>query len=314
MSNNKTVRFPQRYSLMLVGLLLFLMPMLTQDIYHIRTLVRVGMNVILSTSLWLILTTGQLNMAHGAFMAIGAYAGTLLVMKGGFPFWISVPLAGLIAVVISIAIGIPTLRLKGPYFFMVAFAFGEIVFLVLRNYWTHMLGGAFGIIGVPFPVSSWGQYYWVVLAVTILTVLIIYQLTESRIGSIWRAIEQEDVLAECIGIGIMRYKLIAFATGCFFAGIAGSFYGPLVRVINPHDFNIVTSIFIFINVLVGGQKSVVGPILGAVLLTILSELIRVWGSYENLVYGIALILVMLFAPGGIEGLFQRFLRPQKQND
>ncbi|MBI4620499.1 MAG: branched-chain amino acid ABC transporter permease [Desulfobacterales bacterium] len=298
---------------------LLIIPLLSSDPYHLQVLMVLLLNIILAISLWVIMTVGQLSLAHAAFMAVGAYTSALLVMKLGLPFWLAMPASGIMAAILALVIGSITLRLKGAYFLLVTFAFGEIVILIFSNFWESLFGGVSGLIGVPPPdpisipfipqvrfVSKVPLYY-LALSLTLITVLTIYRLKNSRLGLTFGALKEGDLLAECIGIDIMKYKVMAFTVGCFFAGIAGSLYAHSFVVVTPIDFSFYHSVYILIYVVVGGESSFLGPILGASVLTLFSEILRKFGHYESIGYGIALILVMLFLPSGIISLLERII-------
>ena len=289
------------------------LPVMTQDSYYLHVAGSIALNIILAASLRLILTTGQLSMAHAGFMGIGAYTSALLVMRGGLSFWAALPAAGLMAALISCPVGYLTLRLKGPYFFLVTFAFAEALRLLFNNFWVSMLGGPPGIVGVPPPdpiaIAGWRvafrtkvPFYYLVVSLMLVAVFVMYRLDRSRVGRIFGAIRQADLLAETVGIDILRYKMLAFSVGCFFAGLAGSFFAHSHSVVHADEFGLAAVILMVVHVVIGGAGNVFGPILGAVALTILSELLRGLGHYQTLAYGIALVLTMLFVPEGLVGI------------
>jgi len=291
-------------------------PGVTQDSYYLHVGSAIALSIILATSLRLILTTGLLSVAHAGFMGIGAYTSALLVMRAGLSFWFALPLAGLMAALVSIPVGYLTLRIKGPYFFLVAFAFAEALRLIFNNFWVGMLGGPRGIVGVPVPdpvsLGSWvisfrtkvALYYLAVL-LALLTVTVMYRLDRSRLGRIFGAIRQADDLAGCVGISVLRYKMLAFSIACFFAGLGGSFFAHSQSVLHADEFGLAAVILMVIHVVVGGVGSVFGPIIGATALTVLSELLRGLQHYQVLAYGTALIATMLFVPEGLMGIPRR---------
>lgn len=295
------------------AILALAIPVLTQDSYYLHVGGSIAQNIILATSLRLILTTGQLSMAHAGFMGIGAYTSALLVMRGGISFWVALPAAGLMAALFSLPVGYLTLRLKGPYFFLVTFAFAEALRLFFNNFWVGMLGGPPGIVGVPPPdpirVGGWSiafrtkvPYFYLVVILMLIAVFALYRLERSRLGKIFGAIRQADLLAETIGINILRYQMLAFSIACFFAGLAGSFFAHSHSVIHSDEFGLAAVILMVVHVVIGGSGSVFGPIVGAIALTVLSELLRGLGYYQMLAYGVALVLTMLFVPEGLVGI------------
>lgn len=291
-------------------------PLMTQDSYYLHVGSAIALNILLATSLRLILTTGLLSVAHAGFMGIGAYTSALLVMRAGFSFWLALPMAGLMAALVSLPVGYLTLRIKGPYFFLVTFAFAEAVRLFFNNFWVSMLGGPPGIVGVPPPdpitLGNWAvvfrgraPFYYLAVFLALLTVVVMYRLDRSRLGTIFGAIRQADSLAQTVGINILRYKVLAFTIACFFAGLGGSFLAHLNSVVHADEFGISVVILIVTHVVIGGAGSVFGPILGATALTILSELLRELRHFELLAYGLALIVTMLFVPEGLVGIPRR---------
>jgi len=300
----------------LIGLLVltvvFCVPVFTTDLYYVHTLIMVMYYIILALSLRVIMRIGDVSFAHAAFAAIGAYGSALFVMKVNMPFWAAFPLAGVLAVLMAIIIGFPSLRLRGAYFFLVTFAFGQIIVIVLGGYWENVFGGFTGLVGIPAPeaIGPWQfigktPYYYFILALTLITILVMWRIDRSRIGLILKSIAERDVLAHSLGINIMRYRMLAFVVGCFFAGIAGSFYAHYVHMVSPEGFSFMHSIQIVAFCVVGGTASVAGPIIGVGSLTALSEIVRAQGPYEFIVYGISLVVVFMFLPEGLLGLPKR---------
>jgi branched-chain amino acid transport system permease protein len=307
----------KRLEHLLILTALLVLPAVNQDPYILNIFITTG---IWATSVWgvrLIMSTGQLTLGHAAYMAVGAYASTLLVMRAGLSFWLAFPLSGFISAFIALLIGYPTLRIKGVYFSIITFAFAEIIRLIIVN-WPSLLGGFGGIPNIPAPepvfsirFTSRIPYYYLILAVSLLTYLIMARLERSRIGKIFSSIHESDTLAESIGINLMKYKMTAFCLGCFFAGLSGSFYAHYFNFTSPEFFTIWQSIYCLIFVLVGGAGSILGPPLGVFFLTLVPELLRVAKEYEPVVYAVILILVMFLLPGGLITLPAR-LRGKKK--
>lgn len=311
MDNRKAI-----YLLILVGLAAF--PAFTQDPYILSILITTG---IWTTSVWgvrIIMSTGQLTLGHAAYMAVGAYASTLLTMKVGLSFWLAFPLAGLISSFVALLIGYPTLRIKGVYFAIITFAFAEIVRLLIVH-WPSLLGGYGGIPDVPPPspiftisFKSRIPYYYLILAVSLFTFWVMVRIDKSRIGRIFSSIHESDTLAESVGINIMRYKVTAFCIGCFFAGLSGSFYAHYFNFTSPEFFTIWQSVYCLLFVIVGGVGSVWGPLLGSFFMTLVPELLRVARELEPVIYAVILIAVMFLLPGGLVTLPARLRRKKAQ--
>lgn len=292
---------------------LLTIPLFVKSVYFLHILIMVGINVIAASSLGLIVQTGHISFAHPAFMAIGAYTSTLLVTKIGLSYWLALPLAAITAGLVAFLIGYPILRMKGAYFFLVTFAFLEFIRLIF-NYFRNPFGGSRGIIRIPQPIfdlpglpkieftPSGSSYYYLILFLTAVTLFVLYRMEESRYGRIFKAIEQNDILAESLGVTIMKYNLLAFIVGCFFAGVAGAFTAPFLTFISPHLFSLHVAIFLIIYVIVGGIGSITGAVVGAVVLTVIPEFLRATGYYEMMLFAILLIVVTLFFPGGLISL------------
>ncbi len=278
-------------------------------ILHLSTLICI--NIILATSMRLIMTTGLLSLSHSAFMSIGAYCSAFFVKNLGITFWLSLPISGLVGALIACGLGIIVLRTRGAYFFIITFAFAEIVIIFFNNFFIPLFGGPAGIVGVPppNPISLFGfgqivfssklNLYYLGLMIVFITLWVTRRIDRTRLGMICKGLEQEETLSESIGIDTFKYKLIIFVIGCFFAAIAGSFYAHTIYVVTPHDFDVHISILIVLWVVIGGKDHFWGPIIGAIGLTILAEFLRELGHFELLGYSLALILIMRLMPGGI---------------
>lgn len=295
-------------------LIMAIFPIFTQDPYVLNIFITTGIWTIAAWGVRLIMSTGQLTLGHAAYMAIGAYASALLVMKVGLSFWVAFPLAGVISTLVALLIGYLTLRIKGVYFSIITFAFAEIIRLIIIH-WPNLLGGYGGLANIPAPhpfltirFSSRLPYYYLLLALILITYLVMVRIDQSRLGKIFSSIHESDTLAESIGINIMKYKIMAFCIGCFFAGLSGSFYAHYFNFTSPEFFTIWQSIYCLIFVLVGGAGSVFGPLVGSFFLTLIPEILRVAKEYEPIIYAIILILVMFLLPDGLISLPARLWR------
>src|SRR5499426_704482 len=207
--------------------LALLVPLLGDYYIHVFALVLI--NVILAASLRPSLNCGQLNIGHSAFMCIGGYTSALLAKHYGLPFELTLLSGALLATVVGLAVGYPALRLRGVYFAMVTVAFVEVVRLVAAI-WVPLTRGNSGLSGIPKPnllgmtLTTKASQYYLVVGLTIVTLVILWRLERSRLGLTWKSIGLADHLAQSLGVNIARYKLIAFMVGCFFAGVAGAFY------------------------------------------------------------------------------------------
>jgi len=312
-------------SVVAVGVILFVaIPVaFREQQYFFHILIITMFHIIMALALNLIMRTGQVPLCLAAFMGIGAYTSTVLAIKLSLSFWLSLPIAGIIAGLIGILIGWPTLRIKGIHFAMATFAFGEIMRLIFIG-WVGLFGGANGISGIPAPnpihipflfrieFESKFSYYYLVVIFLLLTVVIFYRLTHSRIGRACMAIEESEVLSECIGIDSMRFKLFAFSVAAIFAGMVGAFHAHYIHFIGPQQFGFWNSVEYIVFVIIGGVGTFIGPIIGAAFLTALPEFLRIAETWEVVIYGLALIFTILFMPQGLKGfadnLISRFTK------
>lgn len=281
---------------------LIALPQLTGD-YYVHLFALVFINVMLAASLRPSLTCGQLNVGHSAFMLVGAYTSALLVKSAGVPFLIALPCGALLAAVVGIAVGFPSLRLRGVYFAMVTVAVVEAIRLVAQL-WVSLTRGMSGLSAIPKPsifgvvLTTKASQYYLGLALTVIVLVVLYRLEHSRLGLIWRSIGQADHLAQSLGVNVARYKLVAFTVGCFFAGVAGAFYAHFIRFLFPPEFGFLVATNILVYNFVGGRGHFAGPVVGAVFLSLASEPFR--GSpYETIFFSIVMLMAILFLPGGL---------------
>lgn len=300
------------YIVYLVILFLFAaVPLVTREPYVFHILCLIGINVIFACSLNAIINIGELNLAQAAFMGIGAYTSTLLVTRLGLSFWIALPAAASVSAIVSLPIGFLTLRFRGAYFLLFTFLFAELVRILLSNFWIGLFGGIPGLTNIPTPRLDLGNFlqvtfdskisfYYLILALTALTVLILRRTDKSRIGMVFKGISQSESLAESIGISTMKFKILGCALGCFFAGMSGSIYAHFVGIITPSDFSIHSVLTPIAYVVVGGMGSVFGPVIGTAFLMLLSHFfLRQFGFYELLLYGMIIVLIIRFMPEGL---------------
>jgi len=236
-------------------------------------------------------------------MCIGAYTSALLAKNLDVPFEVSLLGGAVLAAAVGLAIGYPSLRLRGVYFAMVTVAFVEAIRLI-ASIWVPLTRGNAGLSGVPKPtvlgitLATKTSQYYLALFLMLVVLLILYKLEHSRLGLVWKSIGMADNLAQSLGVNIANYKLLAFTLGCFFAGVAGAFYAHFIRFLFPPEFGFLLATNILVYNFVGGRGHFVGPIVGAVFLSLLSEPFR--GSpYETIFFSLAMLLTILFLPGGL---------------
>lgn len=285
------------------------------DAYFLDVAMGMAINVSLAASLNLINGfTGQFSLGHAGFMAVGAYVSASLttLLAPGLPplvagrVWILFPLSlaagGVVAGLAGIAVGAPSLRLKGDYLAIVTLGFGEIIKVILQN--VEVVGGARGLIGIPPHTTLFWSF-----GVAGVTVYAVWALVHSTFGRGFLAVADDEVAAEAMGLNTTRYKITAFVAGAFFAGVAGGLFAHLKGYLNPAGFDFNRSIEIVVMVILGGMGRHVGVILAAVLLSLLSELLRRFGDYRMILYSALLILLMLTRPQGLFTWSPRARRP-----
>lgn len=278
-------------------------------------LVLLTINVLLVASYRLLTLTGEWSLAHVVMMGVGAYGSALYAKNFGFP----VPLAMLAgagtAGVTAALLSFPLFRMKGFYFLIGSFAAGEVIRLIWKRF-TDPFGGPKGIQRIPgFPDIDLGfvhiafyepqNYYYLTLAVVVVSLWVLYRVEKSRIGLTFHAVHWQDKLSESVGIDTFRYRMLAFVIASVFAGLAGALYAHYLITVNPNQFNVDTMVYVLIWAIVGGTTRWYGPVLGVVVLTIVDEVVlRSIGADQirPLLYGALLILAILFLPNGLESL------------
>ncbi|WP_352418103.1 branched-chain amino acid ABC transporter permease [Proteiniborus sp.] len=278
------------------------------DSYIQLNIVLVGINIILAVSLNLITGfTGQFSLGHAAFMAIGAYTSAIITAKLGLPFIIGILVAGITAALAGVFIGIPTLRLKGDYLAIATLGFGEIIRIVALN--TDYVGGAIGFNDIP----QYTNWTWIFI-ITVATVVLIRQFINSYHGRACISIREDEIAAEAMGVNITYYKVLAFAIGAFFAGIAGALYANYFYFIKPDSFGFMKSIDILVIVVFGGMGSITGSIVGAIVLSVISLFLQNIPELRMVIYSLILFGIMVYRPTGLMGsqefkLFGKGVKP-----
>jgi branched-chain amino acid transport system permease protein len=276
-----------------------------------------GLNVVVGLA-------GLLDLGYVAFYAVGAYSYALLAQTFGFSFWICLPLAGILAAFCGVLLGFPVLRLKGDYLAIVTLAFGEIIRLILIN-WQNVTGGPNGITGIPRPsffgipmtpaedgfAARFGLefspihrivfLFYLILALALLTNWVTIRLRRLPIGRAWEAMREDEVACRALGINITTTKLTAFATGAMFGGFAGSFFATRQGFISPESFTFHESALVLAIVVLGGMGSQLGVALAALVMIGGFELFRDFEQYRMLVFGLAMVAIMIWRPRGLVG-------------
>jgi branched-chain amino acid transport system permease protein len=273
--------------------------------YLITILITLVIYAILAHSLNIITgQAGQISLGHAAFFGIGAYASALLYTEAGFPFWISVPLAAIVAGIVGALLGIPCLRVRDDFLAITTMGINFVVEAIFL--YIPFFGGAMGIGGINLP--KWfgremtkPEYFILIFMVLIFLLLFDVKLGRSWIGLAWASIREDEQAAEAMGVDVVRFKVLAFILGSTLAGLAGGFYAHFLTFIMPQNFGFGQSIVILSMVVFGGIGTRWGPFIGAIILGVLPEVFRPIMEYRTLVYGILLMAMMRFQPGGLLG-------------
>lgn len=284
----------------LIGLILIAAaPWLLSTGYWRGILVLCAMNVLLALSLNLVLGyTGQLNLGQSAFFGIGAYVSTILIKTYGWNFWLAALAAVAAAGLVGVALAAFAVRLRGHYLAIASLGFAVITYQVLVN-WESVTQGVRGMYGILPPVPNAVALFYLVAGIGLLVYFLLDNLVRSPVGDTLRAIREDEVSAAALGVNAAVWKAFAFGLGAAIAGLAGCFYPGFVGTLVPDAFGIVESFTMMAMVVVGGMGTMIGPVIGAVVLTFLPELLRGFGELRLMIYGVALTLVVLFMPGGI---------------
>ncbi len=254
--------------------------------------------------------SGQISLGHAGFFAIGAYASALLAQRLGLPFWIAIPVAGVLATAIGALVALPALRLKNLYLAIATLGFGIVTQKMIFE-WRTMTGGGGGL-QVPTPMLfglslAEGARMTGVIAVALAAgTWAAYQLARGRTGRALTMLRESETAAACTGIQVARYKVVAFAVSAFYTAVAGGLYANLVRYINPESFNVNMSIMFLAMIVIGGMGSVGGALLGAAFYVIVPEALRGFKDAPGLIFGLSLMLVVILLPGGLASLTRRF--------
>lgn len=295
------------------GLLTFLVSAGVLNDFYLQILQQIGINIILAVGLNLIVGfSGQFSLGHAGFMAIGAYAAAIIGSKSAtYPaFFAAMVLGALIAGAVALIVGIPTLRLKGDYLAIATLGVSEIIRILIIN-GGDLTNGAAGILGIP-AFTNWQMVYFFVVITTILTI----NFLRSPIGRATLSVREDEIAAESVGVNTTKIKVIAFVFGAMTASIAGSLQAGFIGSVVPKDYTFINSINVLIIVVFGGLGSMTGTIVAAIVLGILNMVLQNVASIRMIIYSLALILVMIFRPGGLLGTWElslsRFFKKDKE--
>lgn len=285
------------------------LPLVVQDQYVLHIAIMVFFFAVLASSLNLVVGyVGEFSLGHTAFLGTGAYTAAILSTQFGWPLWATIPMAGILAALVGVVIGALTLRLQGPFFVIVTLSFAEVMRVIADN-WIGLTNGPMGIAGIPQPafLKDAGnlvtkQFYygiaWVLLA---LTLYLSYRFVNSNAGRAAVAVRENRYVAQSIGIRPLTYTMLALVLGALLSGMAGGFYAHYISFVGPEVYRFAFMLSMIIMVLVGGKGTLVGPLIGALLVTFLEEYLREAKELRLSIFGLAVIAIVLFLPRGLMG-------------
>jgi len=318
--------------LYLIGfVILAILPLVFSNAYKLHLLILVAINVIFASSLNLISGyVGELSLGHAAFAGLGAYSAALFSLKGGSP-WLGLIAAVVMTLVVSYLMAWVVLRLRGAYFVITSAAFQMALFYLASN-WLNVTRGPMGLLGIPKPallIPGFGSvllesklnFYYLSVIFAILIVIACKRLVTSPIGETWVAIRENEKLAVALGIDRFKYVRIAFIFAGVFAGIGGWLIAHYITVVSPDNMSFDHTVSMILMIVIGGRGTIAGPIIGAVIITLLPEYLRWMESWRLTVYGVILFLLVIFLPKGImqlwgtisqKGIFADLVIPRKE--
>jgi branched-chain amino acid transport system permease protein len=285
--------------------------------YILRVISTASVLSVISLGVWLTFAIGRINLGQAAFALIGGYATAILSTRWGLSYWLCLPLSGVLAATAGTILGFGILRLRGVYFAMITLSLTEAVRLAFLN-GGELTGGASGIPIIPLPdqvalfglvlipsfeaVNTHRAFYYLAACLLILTLAVMWRIDTSRLGWIFRSLQQNEDLATSIGIDIARYRVLAYAICCFFGGVGGSYFAVAQQSIYPNVFGVPDSIFFILYCFLGGLAYVAGPVVGAFILFIAFEIMHPLQQYQQLTYAVLMIVIMLGLPNGLLSL------------
>lgn len=267
----------------------------------------IGINAMLALSIALTLSCGLLSLANAAFMGIGGYTAALITLYSGLPFGVALAMGATLPALVAVIIGIPTLRLSGVYLAMATLGFGEVVRVIILN--LDFAGGPMGMNDIPQKTT-----FWHIALALAGTLYVLARLRRSKIARAFEAIKEDDVAARLMGINILRYKLFAFVLGAAIAGLAGGLNAHYTFTIGPANYGFENAVDILTMAVFGGPATLLGPTIGAAILTLMPEVLRNLKDFRLAANGLILVLVILYLPNGLIGpaRFRNFRRHRIQ--
>ena len=279
------------------------------DIIMINIILAVGLNIVKGFA-------GQVTVGHVALMAIGAYCSAILTLNFGFPFWLSLPVAVVFTGLIGALVGIPSFRLEGPYLALATLGFAESVRIFISA--TNYLGAAEGLSSIPAPsiggfvMDGHVAYYYIAMPLAAAGIYFSFSILSSDVGRCFRALREDSLAAAASGVNVRKYKALAFIISALYAGCAGSLFAHLAPgYLHPYSFTIVEMVTLLLMIVLGGIGHIWGGVIGAILVTIIFDLTREWYQYQLIIFGMVIVLTVIYLPRGIGGLIDRYLATKR---
>ena len=296
----------KNWLVILVAILFIILPFII-NAYWVDVLFFFGVYALLGLSLNIVLgEVGLFDLGHMGFMAIGAYTTAILNTTFGIPIIILLPISAIAAGAFAWLVCSPIIHLRGDYLCIVTIGMGEIVRLTLNNNPFGITGGSNGVYGIDFPsfgsifvIDNSTKFYYYIWLIVGLTIIGLVNLQRSRIGRAWNCIREDEIAAESTGIDVRYYKLLAFVLGAGLAGVGGNIYASKLMIVSPESFSFMESCMLFCIVLIGGMGSIPGVLIGAAAISLFPEVFRAFAQYRMLIFGVAMVIMMIFRPGGI---------------
>jgi branched-chain amino acid transport system permease protein len=287
------------------GVALALLPLILTNRYYLNLMIFIGINTLLVVGLNLLMGyAGQISLGHAAFFGLGAYTSGILTATYHVPPWPAMVAAVALTAVVAMALGIPVLKLTGYYLAMATLGFGIIVHICFKEF-NWLTGGPSGLVGIPaLAIGSVifdepARYYYLVWFTTLTALAVSVNIVDSRVGRALRAIHDSEAAARASGIYTSRLKIWVFVISAAYASVAGSLYAHFITFISPGSFDFMFSIKLVTMVVVGGMASIWGAVFGAATLTLLPEVLAVFHDYDIVIFGLILMVVMIFLPQGL---------------
>jgi branched-chain amino acid transport system permease protein len=295
----------------LVFLFLLGFPLVASNRYQVHVVNMAGLYILMSLGLNLCMGyCGQINLALGAFWGVGAYTAALLSTRLGTSIWINMPVAMVVTGLVGAFIALPMQKVKSHYLALVTIGLAETINIILVNL-TELTGGPLGISGIPMPslfgipIDGDERFYYLVLVCVVIAFLAARQMMKHRIGRSFMAIRDNDVAAKAMGVNTAKYQIMANTICAVYCGVAGVLYAHMATYISPDIFEFKSALFVLTMTLIGGMGSLAGSVIGGLALPLVQESLRAIGNWQLIGFGLAIMLVVLFVPGGVMGLTRR---------